>query len=106
VTVSKSQDLRVRIDTFKAHSKNSLVGFADVTLVDVGLAIKGVGVHERDGSRWIALPSRSYTSGTEVKWTPVLDFDSKESRRRITDAILWALDEFTPSEPHREGDAK
>jgi DNA-binding cell septation regulator SpoVG len=85
----------VRIDAHKVYQKNTLKGFIDFTLLDVGLAIHGASVHEKESRRWISMPSRSYTDAEGAHWTPIVEFVTREARDRINDAVLKALDAFS-----------
>jgi DNA-binding cell septation regulator SpoVG len=84
--------LAVRIDAIKAYSKNTLVGFCDFTLPDVGLSIKGATIHEKEGSRWVSMPARSYSDSEGTHWAPIVEFASREAKYRINDAVLAAYD--------------
>jgi DNA-binding cell septation regulator SpoVG len=88
----KATTLAVRIDAVKAYSKNTLVAFLDFTLLDIGLSIKGATVHEKEGSRWVGMPARSYSDAEGAHWAPIIEFASKEARYRINDAVLAAYD--------------
>lgn len=87
--------IAVRIDSAKLYQKKTLVGFLDFTLLDTGLSVKGAGVHEREGQRWLSLPSRSYSNAEGTQWVPVIEFASKEAKDRITSAVLAAFDAFS-----------
>lgn len=89
------QPAPVRIDAVKPYSKNTLQAFVDFTLLDAGLSIKGAGIHEKEGQRWLSLPSREYAKDGEKKWIPVVEFASREARDRITSAVLAAFDQFS-----------
>jgi DNA-binding cell septation regulator SpoVG len=75
--------------------KNTLRGFVDFTLLDAGLAIHGAAIHEKENRRWLSLPSREYIKNGERTWIPVVEFASRESRDRISNAVLSAFDEFS-----------
>ena len=82
----------MRIDSAKRYSKNTLIAFVDFTLLEAGLSIKGASIHEKEGSRWVSMPSRSYSDAQGTHWTPILEFANKEARSRINDAVLAAFD--------------
>jgi DNA-binding cell septation regulator SpoVG len=85
----------VRIDAVKPYSKNTLFAFCDFTLLDIGLSIKGATVHQKEGKRWIAMPARSYSDAEGTHWTPIIEFDTKEARSRINEAVLAAFDSYS-----------
>jgi len=92
----------VRIDSAKRYAKNTLVSFVDFTLLEAGLSIKGAAIHEKEGSRWVSMPSRSYSDAQGTHWAPVVEFASKEARSRISEAVLTAFDEHAPIEGGRQ----
>ena len=97
-----SPAISVRIDSAKRYSKNTLVAFVDFTLIEAGLSIKGASIHEKEGSRWVSMPSRSYSDATGMHWAPIIEFASKEARSRINDAVLLAFDAHSSAgESHR-----
>lgn len=97
-----SPAISVRIDSGKRYSKNTLIAFIDFTLLEVGLSIKGASIHEKEGLRWVSLPSRSYTNAEGTHWAPVVEFASKEARSRINDAVLAAFEEYAAAEGGRQ----
>ena len=88
-------ELVVRIDTAKSYTKNTLLAFIDFTLMDLGLSIKGAAIHEKDGKRWVSMPSRSYSDAEGTHWAPIIEFDSKEARYRVNDAVVAAFERFS-----------
>ncbi|MDP9113139.1 MAG: septation protein SpoVG family protein [Acidobacteriota bacterium] len=94
--------ISVRIDSAKHYSKNTLVAFVDFTLIEAGLSIKGASIHEKEGARWVSLPSRSYSDAQGTHWAPVVEFASKEARSRINDAVLAAFEEYAAAEGSRQ----
>lgn len=87
-----SPAVSVRIDSAKRYSKNTLIAFIDFTLIETGLSIKGAFIHEKEGSRWLSMPSKSYSDTAGTHWAPIIEFASKEARARINDAVLTAFD--------------
>ena len=60
----------VEITNFKKYPKNTLQGFFDLKLTSIGLEVRACCLLEKNGERWIQLPSKSYTKedGTQA-WT-------------------------------------
>jgi len=97
-----SPAISVRIDSAKRYSKNTLIAFIDFTLIEAGLSIKGASIHEKEGSRWVSMPSRSYSDAAGTHWAPIVEFASKEARSRINEAVLTAFDQHpSAGEGHR-----
>ena len=90
--------ISVRIDSAKRYSKNTLVAFIDFTLIEAGLSIKGASIHEKEGSRWVSLPARSYSDVQGTHWAPIIEFANKEARYRINAAVLEAFDQYSAAE--------
>ena len=97
-----SPAISVRIDSAKRYSKNTLIAFVDFTLIEAGLSIKGASLHEKEGSRCVSMPSRSYSHAQGTHWAHVVEFTSKESRSRINDAVLAAFEEYAATEGGRQ----
>jgi len=84
----------VEVNNFKKHEKNTLKGFFDVKLPNIGLEIRGCCLHERDGDRWIQLPSKSYEKEDGSRaWTYILDFYAKDNRESFQREVLNALEQ-------------
>lgn len=83
---------KLRITNYRAHEKNTLRGFFDVTL-DTGMTIRGLTHHEKNGRRWVGLPARSFTSDEgAISWSPIVGFEDKEASFQFSDAVIAALD--------------
>ena len=51
--------MKVYVRDLRPRRDNSLIGVVTVELLDVGLVIRNVGIHQgRDGRLWTALPSK------------------------------------------------
>ena len=83
-------------------AKNSLQGFCVLTLSPSGIVLRDCALHERDGKRWISLPSKPQidSEGRQRKdattgkalWTPVVEIAGKVERERFQRAALAAID--------------
>jgi hypothetical protein len=84
--------MRVEAIEFHPHQKNTLQGFADLALPEIGLRVFDCPVHEKGGKWWVRLPARSYTSRDgEVKWQALLAFGDRDSEADFQAAALAAL---------------
>ena len=85
--------MAIEIVDFRPMDKNTLRGFVTIRMTQIGLEIRDVALHEKNGQRWIQLPSRPYTGrdGT-TKYSYILDFYDKPMRDRFTAAVLKALE--------------
>ena len=84
---------------FKSYEKNTLRGFFTVRLTQVGLEIKDATLHEKGGSRWIGLPSKSYQDENgDQKWSRIIDFYDEKKGKEFKRLCLEVLDKFQSGE--------
>lgn len=84
--------------------KNTLLGFATITVVEMRLSIKDVAVHQKGESRWAALPARPQIRDDSVvrdaagkaQYVSLLEFESSAVREAFSRAVIRALLEFAP----------
>lgn len=78
---------------WKPFHKNTLRGFFTLSLPS-GLVLRNIMLHERNGKRWISLPSREYldSSTGKKKYLPFIDFRDRDSSDRFRDKALEAVD--------------
>jgi hypothetical protein len=50
----------LEVTKFRLFEKNTLRGFATVRLTGVNLEIRDITIHEKNGNRWVSLPSKPY----------------------------------------------
>jgi len=68
----------IEIINYKPYQKNTLQGFLDLRMTQIGLEIRGICVHEKNGSRWLQLPSKPYTKEDGSQgWQYILEFYDK-----------------------------
>lgn len=87
---------------FRSVVRNTLQGFFTAKLAPSGLVLRECSLHERDGKRWIGLPSKPQldAEGRQRKdpatgkglWVPVVEIAGKEERERFQTAALAAVD--------------
>ena len=71
--------MKIIITNWKSYQKNTLCGFMDITITDIGLEIQGVSYHMKpDGKKWLALPSKTYQIDGKTKYKPVLSFPNTD----------------------------
>lgn len=63
---------------FKQFEKGSLKGFADFRFPEKGIEIYGCSVHEKDGRKWVNLPSREFEKDGERKFAQIIRFTSND----------------------------
>jgi DNA-binding cell septation regulator SpoVG len=80
-----------RISGWKPFEKGALRGFFTVHLPN-GIVIHNCGVFEKNGSRWVALPSKKITSTSgKVTWSPIVEIPDRDAMDRFRILVLAAL---------------
>lgn len=91
---------------FKPLLRNTLRGFATIYVRELRLVINDVAIHQKNASRWAALPARPQTrdgrlvtdEAGKILYVPVLEFDSAEVRAAFSRAAIAAVLEFAGTE--------
>jgi hypothetical protein len=74
--------------------RGSLVGYADLYVEKMGLEIYGCSLLEKNGSKWLNMPSKEYTNAQgEKKYSSVVRFRSKEHAEAFEKAARLAIGE-------------
>jgi hypothetical protein len=97
-----SGKLTIEVTNFRPLAKGSLLGFATIHIAEMRLAIADVGIHETNGKRWAALPSKPWIKdGRQVtgddgkaKYSPLFVFDADQVRFAFSAAVIAALDRY------------
>lgn len=85
----------IQIVDFRFHQKNTLQGFLTVLLSDVGLEIRDIALHRRDGKRWLQLPAKPYKKLDGSRgWSYILTFNRKQDFHLFQEVTLKKLDIF------------
>jgi hypothetical protein len=98
------EKLTVTCETFHPMVRNTLRGFAEITIAEMRLTIRDVPIHQKGESRWAALPAKPQIKDGalvkdatgKVQYIHILDFDSREVRDAFSRAVVQALLERTP----------
>jgi hypothetical protein len=97
--------LTVRCDDFRALSRNTLFGFADITISELKLRIHDVAIHQKNESRWAQLPAKPQVKdGALIKdaatgkiaYTPMMEFTNKAVRDAFSQAVITAVLDYSP----------
>lgn len=84
---------------FKKYEKNTLKGFADFKLPDLGIEIFGCALHEKGNRRWVNLPAKEFQNDqNETKYMPIMKFIEKEAYDQFVVKALDAIDKYQPQE--------
>jgi hypothetical protein len=84
--------MRVTARNFRPFAKNTVIGFADVELTDLGLKLFGWGVHRKDGEFWLSPPGRRYVDAQgQSQWGALAEFTDKDKRAAFQREAVTAL---------------
>jgi hypothetical protein len=76
------------ISNARKLSKGALRGFFDVELPS-GLKLNGCTLLEKDGKRWIGLPSREWQKPDGTKsYMPIVEIPDRDARDKFAAAVL------------------
>jgi len=87
--------MALEIVEFRPHQKNTLQGFLTLRFTNVGLEVRDLALHKKNGKRWLQLPSKPYTKPDGSQgWSYIVNFYEKERYYQFQDVALKALDAF------------
>jgi hypothetical protein len=91
--------MKIKIDGFVEHKKNTLQGFITVVLEDdredFEMAIPGFTLHEKDGKRWLEVPGRPPTNPDKDKtWSKCVKFYDSRKERKFKEKLMRELDKY------------
>jgi hypothetical protein len=103
-TTHRAGKLTVVCESFHPLVRNTLRGFAEISIAEMRLKIRDVAIHEKGVSRWAQLPAKpQIKDGSLVKdvtgkvqYVHILDFDSREVRDAFSRAVVQAVLERQP----------
>lgn len=88
------------VKIFKTRLKGPVLAYANVIL-DKKIIIRGIRLIEKDGRKFIAMPSRRVTNGKR-NYRDVVNPLNREFRKELTDAIFETYNEFLKLEEQCE----
>lgn len=87
--------MAVEVVDFRAHTKNTLRGFLTIRMTGIGLEIRDLALHEKNGKQWLQLPAKPYKKSDGGQgWSYILAFYDKHTFKKFQDVTLKALDAF------------
>jgi len=95
--------MSIKITNHRPYRKGALSAFFTVTFPS-GLVIHEVKLFEKEGRRWIGLPSRRFTDKEgSTGYAPIMEFTNREACESFRDAVLRAIDTNAASDQHQNG---
>jgi hypothetical protein len=85
--------MKIVATNFKPLPKNTLRGFIDLALPEVGIVLEGTAWHEKNGKQWLSPAGCSYADKAtgEIRWVNVVDFTALEAKEAFQRAGLAAV---------------
>lgn len=73
-------------------NKNACIGIATLYVPKWGIEIHNCSLNEKDGSRWISLPSKPYESDGKKKYASHITFKEKSVYEKFIEVAKQAID--------------
>ena len=87
--------MAIEIVDFRIYSKNTLQGFLTIRMTSVGLEIRDIALHHKNGKQWLQLPAKPYTKPDGGQgWSYILSFYDKDIFKKFQEVTLKALKGF------------
>ena len=87
--------MAIEIIKFRSYQKNTLRGFLTIRLTNIGLEIRDMTVHEKNGKRWVALPAKPYEKESGGQgWSYIVTFYDKARGEQFQKACIKAFDTY------------
>ena len=91
--------MKIVCKKFSPLERNTLRGFAEINIVDIGMVIKDVALHTKNGSSWAQPPAKpQIRDGVAVKddagkvqYVPIIEFGSREARDKFSTTVVAAV---------------
>jgi hypothetical protein len=85
---------------YTSVNKGSLLGYADFYVPKTGQEIYGCQLHQKEGRRWINLPSKEYTNDLgEKKFAPCVRFRERSHMDAFSEACKKAIEKKCAEAP-------
>ncbi|HEX4374910.1 MAG TPA: hypothetical protein VHZ50_16515 [Puia sp.] len=84
----------IEIINFREIKKGCLDSKISVKIKEWGFVINRIAVFNKDGKRWISLPSEMYEDNGEKKYFSLVKFDDQKNMTKFQDSVLEELDKY------------
>jgi hypothetical protein len=94
----------IRCTGFRPLHRNTLQGFAAVTIAELKLEVHDIAIHEKNGKRWAQLPAKPQVrdgalikdDSGKVQYTPVMQFASRTVSDAFSARVIEAVLDLFP----------
>jgi hypothetical protein len=101
-----SAKFTVKIESFTACQRHTLVGFVDVIIPELRMRLVDLIVHQHGDARWAAMPARPLIDGDgiaerdgrgKIVYSPIMGFLDAKTREAFSARVIEALLIFDPT---------
>lgn len=84
--------MNLEISKFREVNKSTLQGFLSVKINDLGLEVRDIALHRKNGSEWLQMPSRPYIdSAGNKKYAFILDWFNAQDKTQFETKVFGLL---------------
>ena len=91
--------MKIICKKFSSFERNTLRGFAEINFADLGMTIRDVAVHTKNGATWAQPPAKpQIKDGAVVKddagkiqYSAIVEFGSREAQDKFSAAVIEAV---------------
>jgi hypothetical protein len=83
---------------FKPFERNTLRGFAEINITELGMTMRDVAIHTKNGSTWAQPPAKPQIKDGAVviengkaQYINIIEFGSREARDKFSNAVISAV---------------
>jgi hypothetical protein len=84
---------------FSPLERNTLRGFAEINIADLGMTMRDVAIHSKNGSTWASPPSKPQIKDGAVvtdnagkaQYINIIEFTSREARDEFSNSVIQAV---------------
>lgn len=98
--------MAIKCIKFKSYQKGCLLGFATLYVENIKMEIRGCTLNQKDGKRWVSMPSTPYQKDGETKYQSINYFPEKGDSEQFSEAAKRAIEAFCAEESKKEAEPK
>jgi DNA-binding cell septation regulator SpoVG len=84
----------LKIENVKMINKGFLKASCDVTIEGWFLTIRNVNIFDKNGNRWVSMPSKEYEADGKKKYFPLVIFTTNVMLENFKGKVLAKFDDF------------
>jgi hypothetical protein len=98
-TESECETMKIICRKFQPLARNTLRGFAEISIVDFGMSMRDVAIHTKNGAKWAQPPAKPQVRDASVvkddagkaQYVPIIEFTSRDARDHFSEAMIAAV---------------